>query len=155
MRPRLVILLAMLYTVPWPAAQAGPLPSPSPTPSECYHDAEVTDAAIPDDTVQTSEGDLFAVVAVEIAPGGSIEKVKIYRTSGDLLFDQASVRAARHSKYRPRVADCKPVEGIFYFKTSRTQGYAPGPRDKPTPPPWPRNISPPPDSGLMTPPALH
>jgi TonB family protein len=141
---KLAVILTLIL------AQASPLPAPSSTPSDCSHDAEVTDAAIPDDTVQTSEGDVFAIVAVQVASDGAIEKVKIYRTSGDLLFDQASVRAARRSKYRPKVVDCKPVEGIFYFKTSRTQGYAPGPRDKPTPPPWPKSISPPPD--LMTPP---
>ena len=131
-------------------AQVSPLPSPSPTPSECSHDADVADAAKPDDTMPDTEGDAFAIVAVQVAPDGTVEKAKIYRTSGDLLFDQASVRAARKSKYKPRVVDCKPVEGIVYFRTSRTQSYAPGPRDNPTPPPWPKNISPPPDS--LTPP---
>lgn len=91
-----------------------------------------------------TEGDLFAIVAVQVAPDGSVEKAKIYRSSGDLHFDEASVFAARQSTYKPKIVDCKPVESIVYFKTSLTGGYPPGPKDSPTPPPWPKDISPPP-----------
>jgi TonB family protein len=92
---------------------------------------------------------LLAIVAVWVAPDGSVEKAKIYRSSGDLLFDEASVRAARRSTYKPKVLDCKPVEGIVYFRTSLTGGYPPEPGDKPTPPGWSKDMTPPPD---MTPP---
>jgi TonB family protein len=88
--------------------------------------------------------DLFAIVAVRVAPDGSVEKAKIDRSSGNLLFDQASVRAARHSTYKPKAVDCKPVDGTVYFRTSLSHGYPPGPEDKPTSPPWPQDISPPP-----------
>lgn len=88
--------------------------------------------------------DLFAIVAVAVAPNGSVEKAKIYRSSGNLLFDQASVIAARRSTYKPKVVDCNPVEGIVYFKTSAHWMY--GPEGTPAPPVWPKDMSPPPRS---------
>jgi TonB family protein len=135
----LAIMLTLLL------AQAAPSPSPSSSYSECSHEAEVVKPVEPDPTnVAIGSPDLFAIVAVAVAPNGSVEKAKIYRSSGDLWFDEASVHAARRSTYKPKVVDCKPVEGIVYFKTSLTGGYPPGPQDKPTPPVWPKDISPPP-----------
>ena len=134
----LAVILSLLV------AQVTPAPSASPTASACSHDADVLKAEVPD-TMPDSEGDKFAIVAVQVAPDGTVVKAKIYRTSGDLLFDQASVRAARHSTFTPKVVDCKPVEGTVYFRTSLTQGYPPEPGASPTPPPWPRDMSPPPD----------
>jgi TonB family protein len=92
--------------------------------------------------MNTSGGpDLFAIVAVAVAPNGSVEKAKVYRSSGNLLFDQASVIAARRSTYKPKLVDCKPVEGTVYFKTSARWMY--GPEDT-APPVWPKDVSPPP-----------
>jgi TonB family protein len=128
-------------------AQASPSPSPSPSYSECSHEADVVKPEEPDPThmdIGPGSPDLFAIVAVAVAPNGSVVKAKIYRSSGDLIFDEASVHAARRSTYKPKVVDCKPVEGIVYFKTSLTGGYPPGPEDKPTPPVWPKDMSPPP-----------
>jgi TonB family protein len=120
-------------------------PAPSPTANQCSHDAEIVKAVEPDPAhIAAGSPDLFAIVAVSVAPNGSVEKAKIYRSSGDLFFDQASVHAARQSIYRPKVANCEPVEGIVYFRTSLTQGYPPAPGDQPTPPVWPQNVSPPP-----------
>jgi len=123
-------------------AQAAP--SPTASAGKCTHEADIASAVVPDTTSVNAQSDLFAIVAVLVAPNGSVENAKIYRSSGNLDFDQASVRAARHSTYKPKLVDCTPVEGTVYYYTSRTGGYPPRPGEKLTPPPWPKDLSPPP-----------
>lgn len=95
--------------------------TPAPTASPCNADVEVQKPAIPVGFSLPSEATaLSATVAVLVEPDGSIKNAKIYKSSGDLSFDMASVSAARRSTYKPKLVDCKPVEATFLFKTSLT-----------------------------------
>jgi hypothetical protein len=133
------MILAVMVTLL--LAQAAPSPAAS---GECSHEADVLNPQIPDAQPGVGSPDLFAIVAVKLAPDASVESVKVFRSSGSLSFDEASLRAAHRSTYKPKVVDCKPVESVYYFKTSMTQGYQPGPKDTPTAPPWPANMTTPP-----------
>jgi|GEM_PF-3945238 len=108
----LAVILAMLL--------AQVTPSPSAGPSECFHDASLTRADYPKDFSPAHEAPLYATVLVLISADGKVEKASIYKSSGDLQFDMASIRAAKSSSYKPKLADCKAVEGTFLFKTSLT-----------------------------------
>lgn len=129
-----------------------PLPSPTATYDKCSHDAQILKPANLDpldfsmSLVPVGGEDYFAIVAVTVAPNGSVKKAKISSSSGNITFDQASIHAARRSTYGPKMVDCVPVEGIVFYYTSQTGGYAPGPHDSPTPPVWPKNVTPPPSS---------
>jgi protein TonB len=105
-------------------AQATPSPAPTPTPGPCFHDAQVVKPAYPVPTADVpSDGQpLYAAVSVLIGPDGKIEKATIYKSSGNLGFDTASIRAARQSVFKPKVVNCQPVEGTAFFLTSLTPG---------------------------------
>src|SRR5579863_733967 len=109
----LAVMLAMLL--------AQVTPSPSPSPSECFHDASLTRADYPKDFAPAHETPLYATVSVLVSADGKVEKASIYKSSGDLQFDMASIRAAKSSNFKPKRAYCKAVEGTFFFKTSLTR----------------------------------
>lgn len=138
-----VLMLAVLL------AQVTPSPSPTAT-SACSHEAQILKPAYLDpiefsmSLVPVGNRDYFAIVAVTVAPDGSVKSAKIVSSSGNITFDRASVHAARRSTYGPKTVNCRPVDGIVYFYTSKTGGYPPGPHDSPTPPVWPKTMSPPP-----------
>ena len=119
-------MLAVVLTLLVAEATPSPTASPAPTPtSACSHDADVVKPVPPYATISLGTPPLYATVEVLVAPDGSVKKAHIYKTSGDLLFDQASVWAAKRSTYKPKVVDCNPVEGTYFFKTSLTQGPPP------------------------------
>jgi TonB family protein len=68
---------------------------------------------------------LYATLNVLVAPDGTIEKVEVIKSSGNLSFDMASVQAAKRSVFRPEMLDCKPVEGTALFRTSLTPNVQP------------------------------
>jgi TonB family protein len=94
----------------------------SPTATPCQAEAEVVRAIPPKDfDLWPYEGAAFyATVLVLIGPDGKVEKASLYQPSGNLQFDMASIRAAKKSTFKPKLIDCKPVEGTFLFKTSLT-----------------------------------
>lgn len=111
--------LAVMLTIL--LAQAAP--SPSPTGSACFQEATVLKPERPDPPSSAMEyAPLYAYVAVLLAADGSVEKVVVLKSSGYGPFDLAAVRAAQHSTYRPRIANCKPIEGGYVFEASLTQG---------------------------------
>jgi len=63
---------------------------------------------------------LYATLSVLVAPDGKIEKITIFKSSGNLGFDMASVRAAQKSVFKPKMVNCQPVEGTAVFHTSLT-----------------------------------
>ena len=71
----------------------------SPAPSgACFQDADLTRAEYPKDFAPPSEvGPLNATVLVLISLEGKVEKATIYKSSGYLDFDLASIRAAKRS----------------------------------------------------------
>jgi TonB family protein len=121
----LAVVLTMLL-----AQAASPSPSAS---SSCFHDAQIVKADYPRDFEPAGEGPLAATVLVVVGPDGSVRKASISKSSGDLAFDMASIRAAKASKYRAKVASCQPVEGTIPFRTTLTPGWAPGGTPTPRP----------------------
>ena len=100
----------------------------APTPStECDHAAEVVKPAypIPEGNMWNEDGPRFATLEVVVGPDGKIGKITIVKSSGSFTFDMASVRAAKRSIFRPKMVDCKPVEGSALFQTSLTPGTPP------------------------------
>jgi TonB family protein len=65
---------------------------------------------------------LYATLSVLVAADGKIEKITVYKSSGNLGFDMASIRAAQKSVFKPKVVNCQPVEGTAAFRTSLTPG---------------------------------
>ena len=109
-----VMILAVLF-----AALLGQTATPSPTALACQAEAGLTRAEAPADFHPPEDGGpLNANVLVLISPEGKVEKATLAKSSGNLEFDWASVVAARRSAYKPKIVDCKPVEGTFIFKTS-------------------------------------
>ncbi|MBV8530327.1 MAG: energy transducer TonB [Candidatus Eremiobacteraeota bacterium] len=100
--------------------------TPTPLPCGCQADADVVKPAIPrPENFPVCCAPLYATVAVLVGPDGKVEKTSIYKSSGDLSFDMASIRAARESTYKAKIVDCHPVEGIVYFKTLIVAGTPP------------------------------
>ena len=58
-----------------------------------------------------------AQVRVTINPGGSLASATLFQSSGDINFDNATLRAARETTYQSAVAYCQPVPGSYLFKT--------------------------------------
>jgi TonB family protein len=56
------------------------------------------------------------IVAVTIAPNGSVTRLSLRKSSGNAQIDRSVLEAARHSKYSPRLVDCKAVAGSYLFR---------------------------------------
>jgi TonB family protein len=106
----LAVLLAQTAASPSPAA-AG----------QCDQDAHVVKAAIPSIeglSQETLMQHLTTEMQVAVAADGSVKSVSVSKSSGYLDFDMAAVRAAKRTTYAPKLADCRPVDGIATFKAS-------------------------------------
>ncbi len=57
-----------------------------------------------------------AIVSVTIAPNGSVTHANVWKTSGNAQIDRSVLEAARHSKYSPKLVDCKAVTGNYLFR---------------------------------------
>jgi TonB family protein len=106
----LAVILSLLL------AQVTPSPSPGPT-LPCPHGAF---GIILDDYPYKgpSKGapPYFAVVEVRVNPDGSVKWARLYKSSGIADYDHESLEYARHMLVSPKVsADCKPVEGSYFF----------------------------------------
>jgi periplasmic protein TonB len=54
-------------------------------------------------------------VQVTIDAQGRLVDARIYRSSNNAAIDQEALRAARGSKYAPKIVNCAPVEGTYLF----------------------------------------
>ena len=89
--------------------------------ASCNHAAEIVKSEYPiPDELPTDGRPLYASVTVIVAPNGKVESATILQSSGNVSFDLASLRAARQSQYKPKMANCTAVEGPIIFKTSFT-----------------------------------
>ncbi len=100
---------------------AVPTDTPKPQCSVPYAPASVINAVTPaapeDADVQTGT----AQVRVDLAPTGAVVHATIYRSAGNMLLDQAALRAARSSTYRAETKDCALVGGSYLFTVDFTQ----------------------------------
>lgn len=118
------MISAAFFTVLLAQVTASPMPTPTTT---CNRDAEVVKADYPRDFGSPfwQNGEvtaLYATVLVVVGADGAVEKASIYKSSGYLQFDMASIRAAKSSNYKPKLVACKSVEGTVLFKTSLIPG---------------------------------
>jgi TonB family protein len=78
-------------------------------------DALVTEPAQPQTPPGLKAGG-SAIVAVTIAPNGSIVHMSVWKSSGNAQIDRSVLDAAQHSKYSPKLVDCKAVAGSYLFR---------------------------------------
>ena len=54
-----------------------------------------------------------AIAKVELDASGKVTKVSIQKSAGAGVLDQAALKAARDSTYKPATEDCKPIASIY------------------------------------------
>lgn len=89
--------------------------------AEPFRDAEVTRQAEPvyPDFMRASYiGQAQNAVEVALSPDGSIRDAWIWGPSGFSMFDDASLRAAKSSRYTGARAYCRPVPSSYLFKVT-------------------------------------
>jgi TonB family protein len=62
------------------------------------------------------QGPISVEAMVTVGADGSAKTVTITKSSGYKFADDAVVRAARISSYRPRMVNCEPVESTYNFR---------------------------------------
>jgi TonB family protein len=117
-----IMTLLLAQATPAPPVPSHDYPAPIATPdAACNHPAEIVKSAYPIPDEMPEDGQpLYATVTVIVAANGKVEKATILKSSGNVSFDLASLRAARQSEYKPKMVNCEPVEGPIVFKTSLT-----------------------------------
>jgi TonB family protein len=78
-------------------------------------DALVTEPAEPQMPHGVKAGG-SVVLAVTIAPNGSVTHLSLRKSSGNAQIDRSAADAALHSKYSPKRVDCKAVVGSYLFR---------------------------------------
>jgi TonB family protein len=63
-------------------------------------------------------GPIKVQVLVTVDASGNVVKTGISKSSTNFAVDQAAVRAARKSKYAPKLVNCQPVQGDYLFEAS-------------------------------------
>lgn len=58
----------------------------------------------------------MTVVKVTLAADGAVTGASIYRSSGSTVLDQAAVKAAVATHYRPDIVRCEPERGSYLFR---------------------------------------
>ena len=104
--------------VPGPGIPAGAetaIPQPSCSAPDLQARAAET-AALETPAEARAQGATGTVeVEVSLAADGTVTGTRIYRSSGWAALDQAGLRAARESTYRPEERNCRPVAGSYLF----------------------------------------
>jgi TonB family protein len=109
----------MMLAIVLSALVAQASPSPAPATGLCNADAHVVKAAIPEVeglSQETLLQHLATEMQVTVAADGSVKSVAITKSSGYLDFDQAAIRAAKHSTYSPAFVNCHPQGGVAPFE---------------------------------------
>ncbi len=61
-------------------------------------------------------GPVTVVAMVIVAADGSPTAESVVKSSGFKAVDDAVLRAARVSKYKPKMLNCQPVDGPYIFR---------------------------------------
>ena len=105
---------------PAPVSTAPP-GTPKPACKTPYQDATVVNQAqpeYPDSARDLGLGEVQVAVTVTIGPSGNLVDAKIAQSAGNMALDQAALAAARQSTYAPKIVDCQPTTGSYYFKVT-------------------------------------
>jgi protein TonB len=98
-----------------------PTEPPKPQCSIPHAAASVVDAVSPSTPEGADDQTGTVQVRVDLAPSGAVVAATIFRSAGNLLLDQAALRAARASTYRAETRDCASVGGSYLFTVDFTQ----------------------------------
>ncbi|HTV92676.1 MAG TPA: energy transducer TonB [Verrucomicrobiae bacterium] len=109
-----MIILALLLTVVLQTT-TGQAAVAAANPSNCNRDATILYAAQPEIPKSTPKVTANVTVRVDIAPTGTVTSVSIVKSSGVSAIDLATAEAARASKYKPAMSNCKAVQGSYLF----------------------------------------
>lgn len=111
----------MMIAVPFLALL---LAHPAPA-SPCSRDATVKTIVTPDypDSARAAHlGLRETTVSVDIRADGTVQGVRVVKSSGNDALDQATIAAATQSTYLPKVVNCKAVAGAYLFKVTFDPG---------------------------------
>ena len=96
---------------------SNPTQTPScPDPNRDAVASNVVSPEYPDSVGGTGLGKVAVLVAVTIDASGSVSDARISQSSGNGLVDQAALRAARDSSYKPQLVNCVPSPGTYIFR---------------------------------------
>jgi len=102
-------------------AAPGPVATPKPACKTPYQDATVVQQVspeYPDSARELGLGQVTVTVQVTVSPTGSLAGEKIATSGGNMALDSAAMSAARQSTYAPKIVNCQPVTGDYYFKVT-------------------------------------
>jgi protein TonB len=105
---------------PQPVSTAPP-GTPKPACKTPYQDATVVNQAqpeYPDAARDLGLGEVQVAVTVTIGPSGNLIDAKVTQSAGNMSLDNAALAAARQSTYAPKIVNCQPTTGSYYFKVT-------------------------------------
>src|SRR5579872_2570965 len=108
-------------TAPPAPVSTAPPGTPKPACKTPYQDATVVNQAqpeYPDSARDLGLGEVQVAVTVTIGPTGNLVDAKISQSAGNMALDQAALAAARQSTYAPKIVDCQPTTGSYYFRVT-------------------------------------
>lgn len=86
------------------------------TATSCNADVAVTMAVQPDIPRVLPATKVTVEASVAVGPDGAVKAVQIVKSSGDKEVDSEVVDAATKSKYKPKMVDCQPVDGMYLLR---------------------------------------
>jgi TonB family protein len=107
--------LAVLLQTTIGRADSTPNPKIPAQVAKCNSDVEVTNAAPPIPPKGALKGTAEGGAVVVVAPDGHIVSAKIAQSTGSTVLDKSLLDAARASTYKPAMANCKTIQGSYYF----------------------------------------
>jgi TonB family protein len=93
---------------------ASPMGSTCPTTEATVISA--TEPVFPLGTMNMLNGPVTVLAMVTVAVDGSPKAESIIKSSGFKTVDDAALRAARASTYKPKMFNCEPVQGTYLFR---------------------------------------
>ncbi|MGA7747283.1 MAG: energy transducer TonB [Candidatus Aquilonibacter sp.] len=119
------VFLMMLLTTEQTIAQSS-LPSSAAACAEPNQSATIVKPVAPEYPMAERSaglGTINVLVIVSVDASGSAVGAKVGRSSGFADFDEATMRAALASTYKPAIVNCAPASGTYPFRAQ----FRPGP----------------------------
>lgn len=111
----------MMFAVLLALVVAQPANAAAPTPTPCWHQAQLVKAAQPvwPSSLPKNTPPFDVIVFVTVETDGTVQKAHIYRSSGYPAADAAAISAAKASTYKPGVFfNCKPQALDYLFRAT-------------------------------------
>lgn len=113
----LAVMLALLL------AQVAPSTSPSPTsscPTVLVQLVKVVQPNLPEDVAESAAPPFEVDIVVTVGPDGSVIRTRLWKPTPYLSAVGAATQAARESKYKPKMENCKATTGDYLFRADFT-----------------------------------